>query len=294
MWEEKLLIVSGKGGVGKTALASAIAVVSAKRARTILVTLDDRHRTHPFFAVDLTYKPRELRQNLFGASIDSLSAIREYVRRKLPFAAFYDTFLKSRVFRDFAEAAPGFQELMSLGKVYDLVTGPTYDRVVLDAPATGHLRTLLDVPEATMKAVQVGPLNHNARKIRDLILDPERTRVLLAALPEEMAIQEALELEAFCAERRMRVGPVLLNQRVPERFLPAELDQLRGLEAAGALGWGCKAALAEASMAAVQSQVVAALDGIATLALPRLTTHEPAELVAGLAEHLDACGVELG
>ncbi len=286
MWQEQLLIVSGKGGVGKTALASAIASVSAREHKTILITLDERYRVHPFFGQELTYEPRQLDDKLFGATVDSLSAIREYVRRKLPFAAFYDAFLKSRTFRDFAEAAPGFQELMSLGKVYDLVTASSFERVVLDAPATGHLRTLIDVPEATMKAVQVGPLNHNARKIRDLLLDPERTRVLLATLPEEMAIQEALELKAFCDERRMAVGPMLVNQHVPERFLADECEALRKLTADGALEWARRAALAEAELAQVQREACQALAAEPTLEVPRLPGHDARGLVTALAESL--------
>jgi len=281
---EKLLIVSGKGGVGKTALASAIALACAGRQRTILVTLDEHYREHPFFGQTLEYEPQMLASGLWGSSLDSFSAIREYVHRKLPFAVFYDAFLKSRMFRDFAEAAPGFRELMSLGKVYDLATSSDYERIVVDAPATGHLRTLLDVPGATLKAVQVGPLNHNARKIQDLLLDPERTRVLVATLPEEMPIREALELQAYCRERRMRVGPVLLNQHVPDRFLPEEVSALRRLDARGGLALAVQATLAEAELVDVQRQAAAALEGHQVVRVPRLTTHEPRLLVEELAE----------
>ena len=156
--------------------------------------------------------------------VDAFAAIREYVRRKVPFSGMYDTFLKSHMFRDFAEAAPGFEELMCLGKLYDLATDSDFDKVVFDAPATGHLKTLVDVPAATLKAVLVGPLNHNARKIQDLLMNPERTRVVLATLAEEMAVREVMELAAFLSERRMGVGPVVVNQRVTSRFSPGEVD----------------------------------------------------------------------
>jgi len=282
--KERLLIVSGKGGVGKTALASGLALACAEHEKTILVTLDEHYREHPFFGRTLEYEPSALGPGLWGATIDSLSAIREYARRKLPFGVFYDAFLKSRVFRDFVDAAPGFQELMSLGKVYDLATASDFRRIVVDAPSTGHLRTLLDVPAATLKAVQVGPLNHNARKIQDLLLDPERTRLLVVTLPEEMPVREALELQAFCRERRMAVGPILLNQDVPQRFLPEEVMAMRGLQAGGALATGRDAALAEAELVHVQREAVAALKGHQVVRLPRLTTHDPAALVASLAQ----------
>lgn len=284
---EKLLVVSGKGGVGKTALSSALAVHSAKRTPTILLTMNAASDVHPFFQVPFTYEPVELGPGLFGANLEPLAAIREYVRRKVPFSAFYDAFLKSRMFRDFADAAPGFEELMSLGKIYDLATTSKFGRIVVDAPASGHLKTLLDVPGATLKAVQVGPLNHNARRIQDLLLNPEQTRVVLATLPEEMAIREAIELREYCRERRIQVGPVLVNQHVAQRFDPTELDELRALlDAATAdsgLAWGAQAALAESALATVQAAALQQLDNIDTRLIPRLASHEPATLVEAIA-----------
>ncbi len=229
MFTEQLIVVSGKGGVGKTVVASAIARLCARRHRTMLVSFDPHVDQHPVFDVPLRYEAIEAAGNLSVMRVEALPAIREYVRRKMPFAGLYDAFLRSRMFRDFAEAAPGFEELMCLGKLYDLVTDAGYERVVFDAPSTGHLRTLIDVPAATLKAVLVGPLNHNARKIQDLLMNPDRTRVVLVSLAEEMAVREALELESFCVERRMNVGPVIVNQRVPDRFVADEVAALADL-----------------------------------------------------------------
>lgn len=285
-YSEKLLIVSGKGGVGKTVLSSALAAVSASSGPTILVSLDGNRLAHPVFDVPLAYEPREVLPDLWLADLDSLSAIREYVRRKVPFSGLYDSFLTSHMFRDFAEAAPGFQELMCLGKIYDLVSESRFARVIVDAPATGHLMTLLDVPEATAKVVQVGPLNHNARKIQDMLLDPERTRVVLAALPEEMAIREVQELREFCIERRINTGPVLVNQHVPRRFDAAEVEQLRQLQAEQGLAAGIRAACAEAELAEVQELALAGMGGIDYRLLPRLTTYTGEDLIQRLGPSL--------
>ncbi len=290
MFPEKLLIVSGKGGVGKTALASALATISAEAGtgETMLVTLDGPDDVHPFFETPLGYEPRRLGRGLSGMSLDGNEAIREYATRKIPFAPLYQPFLKSRMFRDFTEAAPGFQEIMALGKIYDLVSQAQIRRVVLDAPATGHLRTLLDVPAATLAAVHVGPLNHNARRIQDMLLDPERTRVVLAALPEEMALREAQELIEFCAERRMNAGPVVVNQRVAERFSADELVRLEGVQGSPALAQAVAAARAEAALAAVQGQALAAVGQRDTLTVPRLCTHEPRQLLEQIVVNLRA------
>jgi len=292
VFEQQLIAVSGKGGVGKTVLASAIAVRCALRHRTVLVSFDSQQDRHPLFDVALTYEAVPVSTNLSILRVEALPAIREYVKRKMPFSGLYDTFLKSRMFRDFAEAAPGFEELMCLGKLYDLVTDGGYERVVFDAPATGHLRTLVDVPAATLKAVLVGPLNHNARRIQDLLMDPDRTRVVLATLPEEMAVREALELEAFCRQRRMKVGPVIVNQRVAQRFGEDEAatlqDLLGGIPApSAALATALHSALAEHELAASQAESVAPLAGDRRVwHVPRCIDHEPAALLDAIAGHL--------
>lgn len=284
-----MIVVSGKGGVGKTVIAGAIADLCAREDRTVLVSFDGQTDRHPLFDVPLVYEPQEAANNLWVMRVDAFAAIREYVRRKVPFSGMYDTFLKSRMFRDFAEAAPGFEELMCLGKLYDLATDSAFSKVVFDAPATGHFRTLIDVPAATLQAVLVGPLNHNARKIQDLLMNPERTRVVLATLAEEMAVREALELETILRERRMGVGPMIVNHRVPSRFGPEEIEALGAITDPGpALLAAIEAAGAESALAASQDASLAPLaDGARTLwQLPRIIDHEPAALLTGLVAHL--------
>lgn len=298
MFRERLIVVSGKGGVGKTVIASVIADVCARMpgaGKTVLVSFDGQMDRHPIFDVPLSYEPQEAARNLWVMRVDAFAAIREYVRRKVPFSGMYDGFLKSGMFRDFAEAAPGFEELMCLGKLYDLATDSDFTKVVFDAPATGHLKTLLDVPAATLKAVLVGPLNHNARKIQDLLMNPERTRVVLATLAEEMAVREALELEAYLAERRMGAGPLVVNQRVEPRFGPDEVEALRAMVEPGpALTTAIGAALAEAELAASQAESLellareSTLDAASRWHLPRIIDHEPGALLDGLVSHLEA------
>ncbi len=296
MFKERLIVVSGKGGVGKTVIASTIADLLARGAgpgqtgeKTVLVSFDAQFDRHPVFDVPLGYEPEEAASNLWVMRVDAFAAIREYVRRKVPFSGMYETFLKSRMFRDFAEAAPGFEELMCLGKLYDLATDSAFQRVVFDAPSTGHLKTLIDVPAATLKAVLVGPLNHNARKIQDLLMDPEKTRVVLATLAEELAVQETLELERFCRERRMGVGPVIVNQRVPDRFGAEEIQAMDSVtEPDSALAIAMEAARREHELAGSQKESAAPLSGsrCAVWNLPRVIDHEAAALLEGLVSHL--------
>lgn len=261
----RLVVVTGKGGVGKSLLAAAVAKGSAARGLpTILVTLDTRDERHSILNVPLSYEPRDTVHGFVVSRVDAFQAATEYARRNLPFGAMYRAFFNSRAFKDFAAAAPGFEELMCLGKLYNLAVESKYRRVVFDAPATGHLRDLLAVPGVIQHAVRVGPLNHNARKIEDLLLDPDRTRVLVATLAEEMPVSEALETLTLCRnEMRMGAGPVLVNRRVRRRFSETEKKAMETLLSGKLLSplvrAAVKAACDEVSEAASQQAALAPL-----------------------------------
>ncbi len=252
----RLVIVSGKGGVGKSVLAAAVARCSAAAGRrTVLVTLDTRDDTHPFLSVPLRYEPQPTVHGFSVSRVDAFQAAAEYARRTLPFGAMYEAFFSGRAFRDFAAAAPGFEELMCLGKLYNLAVETDFERVVFDAPSTGHLRDLLAVPALTQRAVRVGPLNHNARRIEDLLLDPDRTQVLVTTLAEEMPVREAQELLSLCHdELRMGVGPVLLNRRVAKRFTAGELASARAMQAQRSLETAVDHVLATADLQREQAR----------------------------------------
>lgn len=289
MFSERLIIVTGKGGVGKSALASAIALRGSRSRPTVLVTTETHETRHPFLEVPLGYEPVPARPGLAVCRVEGLAAVREYVRRKVPFAGVYDAFLRSRTFRDFAEAAPGFEELMCLGKIYDLATGADFQQVVFDAPSTGHFRSLMDVPAATLDAVRVGPLNHNARRIQDLLLDPERTAVVVVALAEEMAVREATELESFCRKARMGFAGVFVNQSVEARFRAAELEALDRLaDTAPELVESVRVVRAEAALAASQKEALELFEpGMRPVKVPRFIDYTPAALIEHIAAVFD-------
>lgn len=225
--DQKLVVVTGKGGVGKSTVATALASACARAGqRTLLAVLHASDAGHPEFGVNAGYAPRPVEPNLDLCSIDGRSALKEYVQRTLPMHALYDWFIDSRAIKHFTEAAPGFDELMCLGKLYDLVTESNYARVIFDAPATGHAAMMLQVPRTTCAAVRSGALHTNAGKIDGLLTDPVRTAVVIVSLAEEMAVRETLELSRTVDELGIALGPVVVNRITPQRFSRNEIDAL--------------------------------------------------------------------
>lgn len=228
---KRLLIVTGKGGVGKSAVAAALASEAARSGRRTLLACYTRiDEPHPFYDTNLTYEPTAIAEGLYLSRVEAHEALKEYVHKTLPFGALYDWFLDGKALTHFTEAAPGFDELMCLGKIYDHVEGKRpFDLVVLDAPSTGHAALLLGVPAVTAKAVGTGPLHHNALKIQ-LLLEGSRTEVVLVALPEEMALREAEDLgRRIDSDLNISIGALVLNRIATPLFSDAEITALDDL-----------------------------------------------------------------
>jgi len=134
---------------------------------------------HPQLGRIASYDAVRVESNLDLCSVDGGSALKEYVHRTVLLPNLYDWFLNSTALKHFTEAAPGFDELMCLGKLYDLVSDSKYDRVVFDGPATGHAALMLRVPRTTSAAVRTGPLHHNALKIQLMLENDIKTRIVI-------------------------------------------------------------------------------------------------------------------
>lgn len=235
--ERKLIVVTGKGGTGKSTVACALGLLAARRGlRTIVVEVGDQHRVPAM--LDYAGEPAtgielELRQDLWSTSIDPDQALIEWLRA-LGGRISARMLAASSTFHYFAAAAPGAKELVSMTKVWELCEGvhrgkgmEPYDLVVLDAPATGHALAMLRSPQTFAAIVRMGPLAEQAQRVRELLEDPRRSGYVAVTQATEMAVSETLELEEGLRVRLARdLDAILVNGTVPRRFSKLELARI--------------------------------------------------------------------
>jgi anion-transporting ArsA/GET3 family ATPase len=235
--DRRLVIVTGKGGTGKTTVAAALAVAAAQSGRSVLIAEVGGEEQVPQFISPghppVGYAGAELLPGLTCIHVDPHEALSEYLGLQLHARALVDLVMRNKGFAQLLDAAPGWRELITLGKVWHLAQmrngdRPRYELIVVDAPATGHGLTFLDVPRVVGTAVRAGPLRGHAHLVEDLIRDPEQTLLLPVALAEELPARETAELvHRARSEIGIAVDRVVVNAVAPWPFpegVPADLD----------------------------------------------------------------------
>jgi len=233
------VLVTGKGGAGKTTVAVALGLVAARRGkRVVLCEVGGRDRMS------------QLAPELTTVSVDPDEAKREWLRYQLKSRTLAGVLGGSRLFQYLTAAAPGLSELVTIGKIWDLAqierrTGSTvFDVAIVDAPATGHALAMLRSPSTFAAVARVGPVGRHAATIDRSLRDHRHTGVVMAALPEEMPVNETVEFElALKRDLGMRVDAIVVNAVHPDRFRPEEVKRLRTVSGGGP---AARAALAAA------------------------------------------------
>ena len=215
MGDTRLLIVAGKGGVGKTTVA-AVAAEWARRAgkRVCLVDVEGRPGLGAFFGHPEAcgYEPVELAPRLSVRTIAPDQALVEYLDDH-GLKRFSKRLVESGALEVIATGAPGLRDILVLGKIKQLALGDAYDLVVLDSPASGHAISFLLSARGMLDAVRGGPVRAQAEDVLTLLADQRRCQVLLVALPEETPINETLETEAALRTKiEVAVAGVVVNQ----------------------------------------------------------------------------------
>lgn len=240
--DKRLVVVTGKGGTGKTTVAAALGLLAARAGkRTVVCEVAEQERLAALFGVEpLGHKERELAPGLSGVSIDPERAKSEWLRHQLKSGALAGMLGHSRIFQYLTAAAPGLSELVTMGAVWDLAQlerrlgGSTYDLAIVDAPATGHGIALLRSPKTFADIARVGPIHRQAKRIDDFVTDSKATGVMAVALAEEMPVNETIELgERLRAELGMEVDSIVVNGLYPERFTREEAKRMESLDSSG-------------------------------------------------------------
>jgi len=281
--DRRLVFVTGKGGVGKTTIAAALAQLAASQGkRTLLCEVDAKGDVSGVFETGpMEFRERKIAPHLWAMSMDTEASLKEYLSLHLKIPLLSRVGPLARTFDFVANAAPGVKEILIVGKLCYEVREQHYDLVVVDAPASGHIVGQLAAPQAIKDLVQVGLVRDQTGWMLDILGDPQQTGVVIVATPEEMPVNETLDLAARLGEETtVDLAAVVVNRVLPELFTRGEEEVFRALRQPDGA-----AALADASGGPVETL----LDG-AELAVRLRRTR--AEHLGDLREGLEA-GIEL-
>ncbi len=235
--DRKLLFVTGKGGVGKTTIAAALGTLAADHGkRTLVCEVDAKGNLSDFFEAGRTgFEPTRISQDLYAMSMNTEESLKEYLSLQLKIPVIARIGPLARTFDFVATAAPGVKEILTVGKLTWEVREARWDLVVVDASASGHIVGQLAAPDAINELVQVGLVRDQTGWMLDILGDPAQTGVVIVAAPEEMPVQETIELAGRLRDETVvDLAAVVVNRVLPELFNAGEEDlfeRLRGDEA---------------------------------------------------------------
>jgi len=237
--DRRVVIVVGKGGVGKSVVAASFGLMAADSGRRAVIAEMGGAETMSalFDQQPVGYEGGVLAPGLDGLSITADKAVEEYLVRMLRFRLLYEVVFRNRFIQPFMNGVMGLSDLISIGKVMDLewlrrdgslgptATGPhRWDTVVVDAPATGHGLSLMRAPQSVMDITRMGPMFNNSSMIRDLLADRSRTAVVLVTLAEEMPTSETIELAGALRQHvDVEIAGLVVNGVPPDPLADPEV-----------------------------------------------------------------------
>jgi arsenite/tail-anchored protein-transporting ATPase len=239
----RVLLVTGKGGTGKTTVAAALASLVSRAGKRVLVAeLGQQPARHSPLLEALgaqrrasTLEPQHVLGNVWSVLLTPEAGHRAFLHDVLPFGFLVDRALRAEPLRRFLAAAPAFSELGVLFRGLQFVKAerrrgvPEWDVVIIDAPASGHALAFATLPQILLKVIPGGPIGRTAREGISILTDPKRTLAIIATLPETLPVSEALELAEGLARSNLRVHGIVANQVPLDPFSTAEHEALAAL-----------------------------------------------------------------
>ena len=228
--DRRLLFFTGKGGVGKSTMAAATALLASSIGKRVLLVEVDPKGDVPaqFEHAPVGFKPREIHPGVLAMAMDTEASLQEYLRLNLRVPVIGRIGPLARVLDFVATAAPGVKEILTIGKIVwevrEAIEGRAdFDLVIVDAAATGHIVAQLGAADAIRELVDVGPLRSQTQWVSDILADPAITAVNVVTTPEEMPVAETIELVArLRAEVTAPLATVIVNRVLPELFTTAD------------------------------------------------------------------------
>lgn len=237
---QRLIVVTGKGGVGKSAVTAALARAVAAAGRRVLAVEIGRTRLGALLGASQGgLEPQVVSPGLSFATVEPEEALADFVHGMLRFRALSRRLLESTSFQVLAAAAPGLPEFLVLQKLHSWLDTRrlgrrVFDLVVVDAPASGHSLPLLAAPRTLLALARLGPVADKLAAVGAMLADPATTLICLVTTPEELAVRETIELHRELARRLdLPVGPAIVNAVPPRHFGAADEAALARLEARG-------------------------------------------------------------
>ena len=283
MFERRLILVSGKGGVGKSAITAALAMLAARRGKRVLaLAMLDSSGLAAHLGVDrLRYQPERIQPGLYGAAIERSRALDEYLKLQLKVPRAMPTGQLTSALNILADTAPGVREIITIGKpIYEVWQG-NWDLVVADAPSLGQLQSYLNAPDTITGLVPTGAVQEQAAEMRTTLSDPRISGLTLVSTAEELPVNETTEAIAEIeAGRRVPIVSVIANRVLDP--LDADPDAVAALRPSPARD----AAMLNAGLTASQTIWLERLPSG-----PRLPflfgLHAPVEVAARLSEECE-------
>jgi anion-transporting ArsA/GET3 family ATPase len=232
----KLIFVTGKGGVGKTTVASALALFASTRGKRVLICeVDAKGDVAGFYeAPPTSFNEKEILPGLFAMTMDTEASLREYLKLQLRIPVVGRIGPLAKAFDFVATAAPGVREILTVGKLCYEVRERRYDLVVVDAPASGHIVGQLAAPQAINNLVKVGLIRTQTDWMLEILSDHRTTGLVAVCTPEEMPVNETIELAGrIKAETTVQLSGVVVNRVLPELFGRQEEEVFDSLSSNG-------------------------------------------------------------